>query len=212
MPARVDWMQRARGFTLIEVLVTMFVLAIGLLAVASLQAMSKKLHYDAIQRTSAGALAQSMVESMRGNPAHLDAYLTTDASQLSLNTDCAQTICSEAQLASYDLYRWNREMQGVETQSGSDSAGGLVNPTGCISKDGALPGLYIIAIAWRGITGLDPPDADDPSDDPTRNTCGQGIGRYDDPLASGNDDRMRRIVLINAYISDPNAATLSNAP
>lgn len=202
----------ARGFTLIEVLVTMLVLAIGLLAVASLQAMSKKLHYDAIQRTSASALAQSMVESMRGNPANLDAYLTNDASQLSLDSDCTQATCTQAQLASYDLYRWNQEMVGVETRSGSDNAGGLVNPTGCISKDGALPGLYIIAIAWRGITGLAPPDADDPADDPARNTCGQGMGRYDDPLESGSDDRLRRIVLINAYISDPNAATLSNAP
>ena len=205
MPARVDAMKSQHGFTLIEILVTMFVAGIGLLAVAGLQAMSKKLNYDAIQRTTASALAQSMVESMRGNPANLDDYLTSDASQVSAAADCAAATCSPSQLAAYDLVRWDEALQGTEATSGGEAAGGLVNPTGCITRDDAVAGLYIVAVAWQGVTGIDPPDADDPADDPARNTCVLDLDRYDDPLTSGSDDRLRRVLVINAYVSDPNA-------
>lgn len=198
---------RSRGFTLIEVLVTMFVAAIGLLAVAGLQAMSKKFNYDAVQRTSASALAQSMVETLRGNPAQLDAYVTSDASGVTSGVDCATSTaqCTPAELAVYDLYRWSLSLAGAESQSETSAAGGLVEPTGCVAKDGTTPGLYIVAVAWRGITGLSPPDSSDPADDPQRNPCGASLDRYDDPLEAGEDDRLRRVIVLNAFITDPNA-------
>lgn len=198
---------RSRGFTLIEVLVTMFVAAIGLLAVAGLQAMSKKFNYDAVQRTAASGLAQSMVETLRGNPAQLDAYLTTDASAVTAGVDCAASAaqCTPAQLAAYDLYRWNLSLAGAEAQSENVAAGGLVEPTGCVFKDPATPRLYVVAIAWRGITGMPPPGVGDPPDDPQRNLCGLGLGRYDDPLKSGDDDRLRRVLVLSAFVTDPNA-------
>jgi len=40
-------MKRARGFTLIEVLVTVFVMGVGLLALAGLQIIAKKASFDA---------------------------------------------------------------------------------------------------------------------------------------------------------------------
>lgn len=195
-----------RGFTMIEVLITVFVAAIGLLAVAGLQAMSKKFNYDAIQRTAASGLAQSMVESLRGNPGSLDAYLTTDASAVTASVDCAAATaqCSPAELAAYDLYRWSESLAGVEVQADDEAAGGLVQPTGCVTTDGTA-GLYVVAVAWRGITGLAPPDTDDPADAPARNPCGKGLGRYDDPQSEGVDDRLRRIIVLNAFVADPNA-------
>ena len=49
-------MTRARGFTLIEVLVTVFVMGVGLLALAGLQIIAKKASFDAAQRTLAAML------------------------------------------------------------------------------------------------------------------------------------------------------------
>lgn len=194
-----------RGFTLIEVLITVFVAGVGLLAVAGLQAMSKKFNYDAIQRTAAGTLAQAMVERMRGNPGELEAYLTLDAAASTAGTSCtgAEAACTPPQLAAHDLYTWGRLLAGDEVQVDGQSVGGLVEPTGCISAD-TTPGLYVVAIAWRGLTGIEAPDGDDLTD-PALHPCGLGSGRYDDPKHNGDDDRMRRVLLLHAFVADPNA-------
>lgn len=192
----------ARGFTLIEVLITVFVAGVGLLAVAGLQAMSMKFNYDAIQRTSASALAQSMVESLRGNPGTLDAYLTDDAAGVSASVDCASsgTQCTPAELAAYDVWRWAQSLAGAEARVDDEDAGGLVDPTGCIFP-GSVEGLYVVAIAWRGITPVTEETL--AADDARR--CGQDSGRYDDPRHTGNDNRMQRTLVLEAFVANPNA-------
>lgn len=194
------------GFTLIEVLITIVVAGIGLLAVAGLQAISKKFNYDAVQRTSASALAQSMIESLRSNPGFLDAYLTNDATTVQASADCAaaNAQCTPLELASYDVHRWGQALLGAEAKTDGQDAGGLVDPTGCIQR-GSVAGLYLVVVAWRGITGLADPASDDPADDPRRNACGKGLARYDDPQYSGNDERLRRVIVLEAFVADPNA-------
>lgn len=191
---------------MIEVLITVFVAGIGLLAVAGLQTMAKKFNYDAVQRTSASTLAQSMVESLRTNPGYLDFYVTNDASSMVSTVDCGAPAakCAPQDLAAYDVRRWSRSLSGAEAKVDGEDAGGLVDATGCIQK-GATPGLYTVAVAWRGVTGIAPPDGDDPADSPARNTCGLNLGRYDDPRQSGADERMRRILVLDAFVADPNA-------
>lgn len=193
---------RQSGFTLIEVLITIFVAGIGLLAVAGLQAMSKKFNYDAVQRTTASALAQSMVESLRGNPGMLDAYLTNDASSVSAAIDCAAagTQCTPAELAAYDVWRWAQSLAGAEARVDDEDAGGLVDPTGCVFA-GSVPGLYVVVVAWRGVTPLDEPSL--ANDDPRR--CGFDSGRYDDLRHDGDDNRMHRSLFLEAFVADPNA-------
>ena len=65
----------ARGFTLIEVLFTLLIFSIGLLAVAGLQTISKKANYDALQRTTASMLANDIIERMRANARMLEEYI-----------------------------------------------------------------------------------------------------------------------------------------
>lgn len=195
-----------RGFTLIEVLITVFIAGVGLLAVVGLQVMSKKFNYDAIQRTAAGTLAQAMVEKMRGNPGHLAAYLTDDAGATTAAADCAgaAAACTPEELAAHDLHTWGRLLLGDDVVVDGESVGGLVEPTGCITAT-TTPGLYEVAVAWRGLTALDPPDDDVPDDDPSRHPCGLDSGRYDDPRTSGADDRLRRVLVLHAFVADPYA-------
>jgi type IV pilus assembly protein PilV len=196
----------ARGFTLIEVLITIFVAGVGLLAVAGLQTISKKFNYDAVQRTSASTLAQSMIESLRSNPGYLDAYLTNDATTVSAAVDCGASgaQCTPLEIASYDVHRWGQSLRGTESRADGEDAGGLVDPTGCV-QHGDVAGLYLVVVAWRGITGLPDPDSEDPADDPRRNGCGLGLSRYDDPRTTGSDERMRRVLVLEAFVADPNA-------
>ncbi|MDB5968804.1 MAG: putative type 4 fimbrial biosis pilv-related transrane protein [Hydrocarboniphaga sp.] len=189
---------RADGFTLIEVLITIFITAIGLLTVAGLQAASKKVNFETAQRTSATALAQDMVERIRANPSAKVSYLTSDATAAASATGCAASsaACSSADLAAYDVYQWGQKLLGAEEQDASGNiTGGLVNPTGCITYD-ATNKVYRVAVAWRGYTALAAIPSTVPSNDPMRATCGNGLGRYTDPLTSGSNDLLRRLIVV----------------
>ncbi|RJG03966.1 type IV pilus modification protein PilV [Noviherbaspirillum sedimenti] len=60
---------RQKGFTLIEVLIAMLVLAIGLLGLAGLMATSMRNNHSAYHRTQAVWLANDMIDRMRANRA-----------------------------------------------------------------------------------------------------------------------------------------------
>lgn len=58
---------RQKGFTLLEVLVTMVIMAIGLLGLAALMASSLRNNHSAYQRTQAAFLAYDIIDRMRVN-------------------------------------------------------------------------------------------------------------------------------------------------
>jgi len=58
---------RCGGLTLIEVLVSLLILSIGILGLATLQTASLNFNAGASQRTQATVLAHDMAERMRGN-------------------------------------------------------------------------------------------------------------------------------------------------
>jgi len=68
-------MNRAKGFTLVEVLVSMIVLSIGLLGLAGLQATSLRNNQSAYYRSQATFLAYDIADRMRANPESSDEYL-----------------------------------------------------------------------------------------------------------------------------------------
>ncbi len=98
--------KRQAGVTLIEVLVSALVVAIGLVGVAGLQVASLKNNQSAFMRSQATALAYDLADRMRSNRdgAGSDQY---DASAASLTAGCASTSgCSAQQLAEHDMAEW----------------------------------------------------------------------------------------------------------
>ncbi|HUP92024.1 MAG TPA: type IV pilus modification protein PilV [Solimonas sp.] len=184
--------RRARGFSLVEVLVTTFVLAFSLLTSAGLQIISKKANSEALQRSSAAQLAQDIVERMRANPVRASSYVVADALALTTPaTDCRQGYCNGAQLASYDLWNWARVLDGgMELAPDHRAAGGLMDPTGCIS---GADGLYIVTIAWRGIGTL---PAAAPGEDAS-SACGAGKAAYLDESGAS----LRRVLVMRTYVA-----------
>ena len=67
---------RQRGFTLVEVLVSMIVLAIGLLGLAQLQARGLKFNQDAYVRSQATVLAYEIIDRMRSNRDNVADYVS----------------------------------------------------------------------------------------------------------------------------------------
>jgi len=183
-----------KGFNLIEVLMTLVVVSVGLLSAASLQLLSKRSNFDAAQRTTAAHLAEDLFSRMRTNGNGLINYipggtLGGDVLGAAPPVDCQDPLadCSSVQLAAYDLWHWEQQLDGAFETTGGQATGGLTNPTACITGPvfgGA--GTYTIAIAWRGMTDMV---------DPAINNCGQGNGNY------GAGDRYRRVMVVQTFIS-----------
>ncbi len=69
---------RQAGFSLIEVLIALLVLALGLLGLAFLQVLNVRYTSSAEHRTMATNLATEVIDMMRSNPRHLVVYNRLD--------------------------------------------------------------------------------------------------------------------------------------
>jgi type IV pilus assembly protein PilV len=128
-------MKRARGMTLIEVLVALVILGIGVLGIAKLTLFSVRSNDSAYLRTQATALAYSVIDAMRSNrgvalTAAYDTALATAAANPGFNCAALATPCTPANLALYDVYMWktrlNAALPGGALPSG---AGSIVTAT-----------------------------------------------------------------------------------
>jgi len=110
---------RQRGVGLIEVLVTMLVLAIGLLGLAGLQTEALRLNHNAMLETKAHIFASDMAERMRLSR-QPNAYLRKFSDPIPSADDCTAQLCENVtQLAAWDLQEW---MTRIENQLPSGQA------------------------------------------------------------------------------------------
>lgn len=110
---------RSGGFTLIEILVTLFILAIGLLGLAGLMVDGMRNNQGAYLRTQASILAYDMADRMRANReeaedgGEYDGFSTANAS--TTIPACASTAngCTPEQQATLDKVQWTRQIEGA---------------------------------------------------------------------------------------------------
>jgi type IV pilus assembly protein PilV len=99
-----------RGFSLIEVLVTMIVVALGLLGFAALQAQSLKSNRTALQRSYATMLAYEIIDCMRANRnAAVGTVVANDGAYRIAFTDTAPNATSGT-LAHSDMSAWRTSL------------------------------------------------------------------------------------------------------
>lgn len=105
----------ARGASLIEVLISVLLAAIGLLALAGANVASIRYSKMSQYRGTATLLAADLAERLRANQAGLASYVvSTDfdgqAAPLSATTACEgySNTCTSATLATYDMVVWRR--------------------------------------------------------------------------------------------------------
>jgi type IV pilus assembly protein PilV len=113
-------MRRARGFSLIEVMVSLIIISVGLLGVARMQALSLSNTNAARLRSLAAIEAASLASAMHGNRAYWAANyptvtvagttITSSDAALSTAVNCnasgGSAPCSATQLAASDLNEW----------------------------------------------------------------------------------------------------------
>jgi len=103
----------ARGFTLLEVLVALAIVAIGMLGSVALVIEGLRGSRDALLQTAATTLAADLGDRIRTNRAGGSAYaLAEDAVLGPPATTCVVVgECTAPDVAALDLYEWQREVR-----------------------------------------------------------------------------------------------------
>lgn len=160
---------KAAGFSLIESMVTVVVVAFGLLGVSGLVSRSFVTEVDATQRAQASMLLQDMVTRIEGNRTNAAAYVTGDAgltgyaSTTSQSGTTAYTFVScdpAAPLVDQDRCAWGQLLGGGNERIDNANAGVLVGAIGCVYELDTFNRIYAVSIAWQGATPGAAPMAD----------------------------------------------------
>jgi len=129
MPGRVH---AQRGFSLIEVLIALLVLAVGLIGLAFLQVLNVRYTNSAQHRTMATNLASEVMDMMRSNPRHVVVYnRLTEASFTGVtvpNTGCSSA-GEDAASALNNIVRWRCDVVS-QLPGGRGSVQVVENPVG----------------------------------------------------------------------------------
>lgn len=93
------------GFSLLEVLISVVVLAVGLLGIAAMQLNMIRYNHSAHMRSIAIAQANNMIDSMRANYAGIKSGQYNSISGIPAEPTC--TTCSATETAQRDAHIWN---------------------------------------------------------------------------------------------------------
>lgn len=188
----------AAGFALVESMVTIVVIAFGLLGVAGLVSRSFVTEAEANQRTQAQLLLQDMAARMEANRANVATYVTGDTGitgYVDVNGNPTLLSCDPATpLVDRDRCEWGQMIAGTDERINATNASMLVGGIGCIYQIDAFNRVYAVSVSWQG-----PSLASDPVGDPSFPPSGCGRGLY------GNEAQ-RRLVTTLLRIGNLNPA------
>lgn len=187
-------MPRARAFrvesgaTMIEVLVTIFILAFGLLGLAGLQARLQVSEMEAYQRAQALVLLNDMASRIATNRANAINYVTGTANPLGTGMACPAGTASRQDA---DSREWCLALQGTAVTANESGAnvGAMLGGRGCVESLDAENREYRVTVAWQGLTAISAP--------PNDIAC--GLNAYDGGACT--NDRCRRVVTTTVRIA-----------
>lgn len=171
--------RRNRGFSLIEILVTIALITLGILGVFGLQSRAANIELESYQRSQALSLAREMESVLRASRAlhsnfSAPALSSTDGSVyvgVGGNVTCSTPAADAAEAA---MCSWGEALQGASL-AGSSTLGGMIGARGCVIRPaspqaGALADFYVVVV-WQGIAPSNEPPATS-----LASTCFSGTG------------------------------------
>jgi type IV pilus assembly protein PilV len=181
-------MREQRGTSLVEVLVTIVILAFGLLGLAGLQSRLQVSDMEAYQRAQALVLLEDYTSRISTNRGAAASYVTGAGSPIGGGA-CPVAAATRQEM---DALQWCNALRGAAEVTGGANAGAMIGGRGCVE---ALPdNEYLITIAWQGLSPTSPP--------PASVACGANL--YNDASAGAvcTNDRCRRVVTSVVRIAD----------
>ncbi len=187
-----------RGVTLVEVLVTLIILAIGLLGLVALHARVQVLQAESYQRAQALILLKDMAGRIANNRNNVATYAADFAGQdmategvgahLSAANCPAPDAATPRALA--DVADWCIALQGAAESLDGTNVGAMVGGRGCVQD--LEGGRFLVTVAWQGLAPIEAP--------PESVTCGTGEYGDDDTPCEG--DVCRRVVTTVVQLAD----------
>ena len=179
-----------KGFSLLEVLISMVIIAIGLLGMAALQVKSQQAELESYQRAQALLLLQEMYKRMNNNRRAINCYLTANTGNAYVGNGVEPSDvsgCGDSQVArdvaDEDFSDWDDLLDGASETFAGNNVGAMIGARGCITSVGDI---YTISVAWQGLTDTVTP----------ANNCGSGL--------YGVDENKRRVASLSLRIADLN--------
>jgi type IV pilus assembly protein PilV len=167
---------RECGVSLLEALITIVILAFGILGLAGLQSRLQTVEVESYARSQALILLDDMAARLSAHRGVAATYV--DASPVGTGdtqpTDCSGTALGVAR----DTCEWSNALKGNTERSGSSAVGAMIGGRGCIEQlAGVDPPSYRVTVTWQGLSPTVAPGV----------ACGQSL--------YGANDALRRAVV-----------------
>ena len=129
---------RVRGVGLIEVMVSVLVLAVGLLGIAAMQSVALRGGQGSLESSQAVMQATSIIEAMRANRANAASYVYDGIS------GCSAALPAAGTLAQNDVRAWVTALKGTIGSGATDAT-----TCGSIAVVNAADNSYRITVQWN---------------------------------------------------------------
>ena len=167
------------GFSLVEAMVTIVILAFGLIGLAGLQMKTRAVEMESYQRAQAMVILNGMASQFQMNRSNAATYVNAGTIGGTVK-DCSAKVGAD-----YDLCQWGNELSGAAEASGGTNIGAMIGAKACVVQISApstaagacAPGIYELTVTWQGMFKTAAPS----------NTCAQG---------AYGDDALRRAVSV----------------
>lgn len=146
---------------LIEVLISLVIVAVGLLGLMDTQVIAQRSEMESYQRAQALVLLNDMVEAINTNRTSASCFAFTSNSTGTpylgtTGTNSYSPVCSVGNntASAVDAMKlWSSALKGAAetTNSGTTRVGAMVGARGCVSFD-ATNNTYTIIVTWQGQT------------------------------------------------------------
>lgn len=176
--------RRQAGFSLIEILVAIVILAIGLLGVLGMQTRAAVVEFESYQRGQALSIARDMQARLLSARGLVSGYRdnrlsSTDGSVyvgegqgalglLDADGNCpAATAGDPLSEAQRQMCEWTLALRGAAQREGADRVGAMLGARGCLVRVeppqlNAMADFYVVVV-WEGSTPRAEPPADTPA-------------------------------------------------
>jgi len=146
---------------MIEVLVTLVIIAFGLLGMVGLQAKLQSTEMESYQRTQALLLLDDLrgrIEANRLEVANYPVHASV-AVPVGVGMDCPAADAASPRVLR-DVRQWCLNLQGAAESVGGTSVGAMIGGRGCVEDlgVGAAGDLTVrVSVAWQGMTPIAAP-------------------------------------------------------
>ncbi len=171
---------RENGVTLVEVLISMVILAVGLMSLVVLHGRLHLLQVEAYQRSQALVLVEDLASRMYLNRDDVASYVTAAGPIGGTLANCPTTTATRAEA---DLTEWCETLVGGSESLGGTDVGAMVGGRACVQDLGG--NQYLLTVAWQGAAPVSAP--------PASVTCAANL--YNSPGGTPcANDQCRRVI------------------